>query len=108
MTLAATSDGAFLNHAAGPKHAHSTQVRARSSRFRQTLQHKGTKSARRLLRRRSGREKRFARDINPCLSKAIVQTAKGTRRAVALEDLTHIRERAGKTVSKRQRRVLHS
>jgi IS605 OrfB family transposase len=108
ITLAATSDGEFLNHATGPKHAHINQVRARYSRFRQKLQKKGTKSAKRLLRRRSGREKRFARDINHCLSKAIVQTAQGTRRAVALEDLKHIRERAGKTVSKRQRRLLHS
>jgi len=108
ITLAATSDGEFLNHSTGPQHAHINQVRARYSRFRHKLQTKGTKSAKRLMRKRSGREKRFARDINHCLSKAIVQTAKGTRRAVALEDLKHIRERAGKTVSKRQRRVLHS
>jgi IS605 OrfB family transposase len=108
ITLAATSDGEFLNHSTGPKHAHINQVRARYSRFRQKLQQKGTKSAKRLLRKRSGREKRFAKDVNHCVSKAIVQTAKGTRRAVALEDLKHIRERAGQTVSKRRRRVLHS
>jgi IS605 OrfB family transposase len=108
ITLAATSDGEFLNHSTGPKHAHINHVRARYSRFRQKLQKKGTKAAKRLLRKRSGREQRFARDINRCISKAIVQTAKGTQRAVALEDLKHIRERARKTVSKRQRRVLHS
>jgi IS605 OrfB family transposase len=108
ITLAATSDGEFLNHSTGPRHAHINQVRARYSRFRQKLQKKGTKSAKRLMRKHSGREKRFARDINHCISKAIVQTAQGTWRAVALEDLKHIRERAGKTVSKRQRRVLHS
>jgi IS605 OrfB family transposase len=107
ITLAATSDGEFLNHSTGPRHAHINQVRARYVRFRQKLQKKGTRSAKRLLRRRSGREKRFARDINHCLSKALVSTAKGTSRGIALEDLTHIRERAKGTV-KRHRRVLHS
>jgi IS605 OrfB family transposase len=107
IQLATTSDGEFLNHASGPKHAHVNQVRARYSRFRQKLQKKGTKSAKRLLRKRSGREKRFTRDVNHCLSKAIVNTAKGTSRGIALEDLQGIRARAKGTV-KRQRRVLHS
>ena len=108
ITLAATSDGEFLNHSNGPQHAHINQVRARYSRFRAKLQQKGTKSAKRLLRKRSGREKRFAKDVNHCLSKAFVQTAKGTSRGIALEDLRGIRERAKRTVTKRQRRVLHS
>src|SRR5262249_33994882 len=108
ITLAATSDGEFLNQSTGPKHAHINQVRARFSRFRQKLQTQGTKSAKRLLRKRSGREKRFAGDINHCLSQALVQTAKGTQRGIALEDLQGIRERAGKTVRRRQRSVLHS
>jgi IS605 OrfB family transposase len=118
IQLATTSDGEFLNYSAGPKHrqkhAHVNQVRARFSRFRAKLQKKGTKSAKRLLRRRSGREKRFVKDVNHCLSKAIVQTAKGTARGIALEDLQGIRERATRskraqrTVTKRQRRVLHT
>ncbi len=109
IQLATTSDGEFLNHSTGPKHsqhAHVNQVRARYSRFRQKLQKKGTKSAKRLLRKRSGREKRFGKDVNHCLSKAIVSTAKGTGRGIALEDLTHIRSRVNG--SRRQRRVLHS
>ncbi len=85
ITLAATSDGEFLNHSTGPKHAHVHQVRARYSRFRQQLQKKGTKSAKRLLRKRSGREKRFAKDVNHCLSKARASTAKGTGRGIALD-----------------------
>ena len=112
IQLATTSDGEFLNYSAasthGQKHAHVNQVRARYSRLRQKLQKKGTKSAKRLLRKRSGRERRFAKDVNHCLSKAIVSTAKGTSRGIALEDLTHIRERAKQTVTKRHRRVLHS
>jgi putative transposase len=109
ITLAATSDGEFLNYATGPKRAHTNQVRARYSRLRTKLQKKGTKSAKRLLKQRSGRERRFAKDVNHCISKAIVRTAQGTARGIALEDLKGIRERisAQRTVSKRQRRVLH-
>jgi putative transposase len=76
ITLAATSDGEFLNQSTGPRHAHINRVRARYSRFRAKLQKKGTKSCKRLLRKRGGRERRFARDVNHCLSKAIVQTAR--------------------------------
>jgi IS605 OrfB family transposase len=108
IQLATTSDGEFLNSSTGPKHGHVNQVRARYSRFRQKLQKKGTKSAKRLLKKRSGKEKRFARDVNHCLSKALVSTAQGTQRGIALEDLQGIRERAGRTVTKRHRRVLHS
>jgi IS605 OrfB family transposase len=71
------------------------------------VQKKGTKSAKRLLKKRSGREQRFARDVNHCLSKALVSTAQGTQRGIALEDLQGIRARAGRTVTKRHRRVLH-
>src|SRR5262249_13197006 len=92
ITLAATSDGEFLNHSTGPKHAHVNQVRARYSRFRGKLQQKGTKSTKRLLKKWSGKERRFAKDVNHCLSKAIVQTAQGTSRGIALEDLKHLRE----------------
>jgi IS605 OrfB family transposase len=108
ITLAATSDGEFLKLATGPKHAHINQARARYSRFRAKLQKKGAKSAKLLRRKRGGREKHFARDVSHCLSRAIVQTAKGARRAVALADLKHSRERGGKPVSRRQLRVLHS
>jgi transposase len=91
ITLAATSDGEFLNHSTGPKHAHVNQVRARYSRFRQKLQKKDTKSATRLLRKRSGRERRFVRDVNHCISKALVGTAQGTARGIARENLQGIR-----------------
>jgi putative transposase len=110
ITLAATSDGEFLNSSTGPKHAHVNEVRARYTRFRAKLQKKDTKSSKRLLKKRSGKERRFVRDVNHCLSKAIVQTAKGTSRGIALEDLKNIRERirAKGTATKRHRRVLHS
>lgn len=108
LTWAATSAGECLNHSAGPKHAPIHQGRARSSRFRSTRQQTGTKSATRLLKKRSGKERRGARDVKHGLSKASVWTAQGTRRGSAREDRTHIRARAGNTVGQRQRRVLHS
>src|SRR5262249_50164890 len=67
ITLAATSDGEFMNHSTGPKRAHINQVRARYSRFPRKLQQKGAKSAKWLLRKRSGRAKCFACDVNHCL-----------------------------------------
>ncbi|MDQ3692960.1 MAG: transposase [Chloroflexota bacterium] len=68
-------------------------VRHRHRRLRQKLQAKGTKSAKRLLRKRKRREQRFARDTNHRISKHIVATAKDTGRGIALEDLTGIRGR---------------
>ena len=106
ITLAATSDGELLNHTTGPTHAHVNHVRARLVRFRAKRQKQRTKSAMRLLKKRSGRERRFARAVKHCLSKAIVGTAKDTSRGMALEHLTQIRSRAKQPV-KRQRSVLH-
>lgn len=100
VNIATTSDG---HKFAGN---HIQNVRARFSRLRAKLQSKGTKAAKRLLRKRSGRERRFQKDVNHCISKAIVTQAKDTLRGIALEDLKHIRSRV--TVRKGQRRVIHS
>jgi putative transposase len=77
ITLAATSDGEVLNHSSGLKCAHINRVRGRYNRLRRKLQKKGTKSAKRLLKRRSGRERRFATHINHCLSKALLTLRRG-------------------------------
>ncbi len=101
VNIATTSDGELVSG------GHIKNVRARYSRFRAKLQKQGTKSARRLLKKRSGRKKRFVRDTNHCVSKRLVARAKDTARGIAIEDLNGIRERA--TVrGKRQRRALHS
>lgn len=81
-------------------------VRHRHRRLRTRLQKKQSKSARRRLRKLSGKEARFARDVNHCISKQIVATAKGTGRGIALEELKGIRDRV--KVRHRQRVVLHS
>lgn len=70
-------------------------------RLRQSLQRRGTTSAKRHLKKLSGKEKRFRRDINHCISKQLIQKAKGTTRAIVLENLKGIRSRA--TVRKSQR-----
>lgn len=86
--------------------AHNANLRSRHARLRRKLQRKGTKSAKKLLRRRRLKESRFASDLNHRISKSIVRKAKGTGRGIGLEDLTHIRERT--MVRKSQRRAHHS
>ncbi len=81
-------------------------VRFRHRRLRSKLQSKGTKASRRRLKKLSGQERRFANWVNHNISKSIVNKAKDTARGVALEDLTHIRERV--TARKPQRTQLHS
>lgn len=81
-------------------------LRHRHRRLRQKLQAKGTKSARRLLQKRRRKEARYAKDVNHVISKRIVASAKGTRRAIALEELGGIRDRV--TARRAQRATLHS
>jgi IS605 OrfB family transposase len=81
-------------------------VRARYHLRRQRLQKVGTKSAKRRLRQNAGRERRFQQDVNHCISKKLVQKAVVSRKAIALEDLTGIRERT--TVRREQRYERHS
>lgn len=81
-------------------------VRRRNQRLRAKLQRIGTKSAKRLLKKRRRKEARFARDVNHCISKQLVREAKDTRRGIKLEDLSGIRDRV--TVKKAQRPDLHS
>lgn len=81
-------------------------VRYRNRQLRRKLQAKGTKSTRRLLKQRSKKEQRFATWTNHNISKAIVATAQGTGRGIALEDLTGIRDRI--TARKPQRAALSS
>nr|WP_256177877.1 transposase [Kitasatospora aureofaciens] len=70
------------------------------------LQAKGTKSAKRLLKKRSRKEQRHAANQNHIISKTIVTTAERTGYGIALEDLTGIRSRV--RLRKDQRQPLHS
>ena len=71
--------------------------------LRQRLQMRGTKSAKRHLKKLSGREARFKRNTNHVISKRIVQKAKANGQAIAIEDLRHIRSRTESTVRRSQR-----
>lgn len=91
-----------------------TTVRNRYGRLRAALQKKaskGTRSTRRrcrqLLARLSGREARLQRHINHEISKSLIGNAVDSGRAIALEDLTGIRERTNQQ-PRRQSERRHS
>ena len=68
-------------------------LRNRHNRLRKKLQAKGTKSAKRLLKKRKSKERRFAHDTNHVISKKIVEKAKRTCSGIAIENLAGIRSR---------------
>jgi IS605 OrfB family transposase len=68
-------------------------VRRRQHSRRRALQKVGTRSAKRALRRASGKQARFQRHTNHILSKAIVADAERGRCLITLEDLQGIRGR---------------
>ncbi len=107
IDIAVTSDGATYSG------GRTTAIGDRYTATRTMIQRnvsKGTRSSRRrgraTLARLSGRESRFQRNTNHPVSRRIVDTARATGRASALEDLTGIRERVnaqsrGKTERRR-------
>ncbi|OEU40967.1 transposase [Methanosarcina sp. Ant1] len=95
VNIATTSDGKIFS---GKK---CTETRLKYSKIKAKLQKVGTWDAKKHLKKISGRERRFKKDVNHCISKDIVQTAKDTNRSIALEDLSGIRERT--TVRKAER-----
>jgi putative transposase len=82
------------------------QARARYHTRRQRLQQVGTKNAKRRLRKNAGCERRFQKDVNHCIAKALLAKAAQSCKALALEGLSGIRERV--TVRHEQRYVRHS
>lgn len=71
---------------------------------RRNLQKKQTKSAKRKLKKLSGRQARFQKHTNHTISKQLVRKAQDTCRAIALEDLSGIR----KAPVRRSQRSKHS
>jgi putative transposase len=69
------------------------QVRVKLHKLRGDLQRRNTKSAKRKLKRVSGREARFRANENHRISKYLVAKAKDTGCAIALEDLSGINQR---------------
>src|SRR5919202_3252950 len=80
-------------------------TRDRYSRVRASLQSKRTRGARRHLKRLSGKEARFQKNINHSISRQLVSEAKSMGAALAFEDLTDIRKSLNtKPRSKTERR----
>lgn len=100
VNLAVTSDG--------DKHTGEALDKRRDwyAGRRAALQSVGSLSSKRRLRKLSGKQRRFQKHTNHCISKAIVGTAKDTGRGIALEDLSGIRERV--TVRRGQRARHHN
>ncbi len=69
------------------------RVRDHYPKVRRSVQSKGTKGAKRLLKRLSGRERKHSAHINHVITRRIVDKAKQTGRSIAIEELTGIRER---------------
>lgn len=100
VALAADSDGRIYSG------SDVERVRSRLARRKAGLQKRGTKAAKRRLKKLAGKEARFRKHTNHCLTKAIVQTAERTGRGIAIEELGGIRGRV--TAKRSQRSRLHS
>ena len=78
--------------------------RKRKATARKQHQRKGTRGARRKLKRMSGRQARFQRHTNHEISRRLVDKAKAQSTGIALEDLKGIRTRIEDTASRKFRR----
>lgn len=98
--LAATSNGIIYG---GGKLRH---ARDKFLARRRRLQSNGSKSAKRCLKRISGKERGHVKETNHIVSKAIIKEAIGTgAKMIVMEDLTNIRKRI--KGNKRMRSRLH-
>ncbi len=87
VALAADSDGRLHTGAEVERRRRHIQKRRRG------LQKCGTKAAKRRLRKLAGRQRRYQKHVNHCISKALVSDAERTGRGIAMERLTGIRSR---------------
>ena len=78
-------------------------LRKKREKTRASLQSKGTRGAKKVLKRISGRERTTTKVINHTIAKNFVDKAKREGKAIALESLEGIRVRTNKRLRKRQR-----
>jgi putative transposase len=97
INLATDSEGESFSGEAVEKN------RKRHHALRQRLQKRGTKNAKRHLKKLSGQEARFKKNTNHVISKRIVHKAKATGQGIAIEDLRHIRTRTEARLRQSQR-----
>ena len=98
VNIASDSDGENFSGSAVDKNRRILEHRRRN------LQKKQTKSAKRKLKKLSGKQARFQKQTNHTISKRLVEKAQDTCRAIALEDLSGIR----KAPVRRSQRSRHS
>ena len=79
------------------------RVRRKRTSARKQYQRRGTKNAKRRLKKMAGRQRRFQHAVNHKISKPLVEKAKALNCGIALENLTGIRDRVEDTVSRRIR-----
>lgn len=87
VNIATTSDGDIFSGKQIDK------IRESTNKIKSALQKRGSKSAKRHLKKIAKKQFHFQKDLNHRISKQIVSIAKGTERAIALEDLKGIRSR---------------
>jgi len=97
--IAVSSDGQFFDGKHTKEHAR------RLFRLRRALQAKGTRSAKRHLKRLKLRERRFRTDVNHRVSKQLVNSLPPGS-TIVMENLIDIRERV--KARRKQRRELHN
>lgn len=90
--IAVCSDNTFYNS------KHQKNVKGKYQYLKAKLQQKGTRSAKRKLKKTSGRERRFVKDLNHCLSKKLVSKPYDI---FALENLKKIKQNKGKKFNKK-------
>jgi IS605 OrfB family transposase len=81
INLATTSDGKSFSG------KQVDNIRQRMTTLKKSLQKRGSKSAKRHLKKLSGKERRFKKNTNHIISKQIVKCAKDTNKGIALENL---------------------
>ena len=82
-----------------------TQYREKRQKVRSSLQSKGTKNAKRVLKRLSGKERTHGTIVNHTISKKIVQKAKSEGKGIAIENLKGIRFSANNKGKKFRTRI---
>ena len=90
--IVVTSDNEFYNS------KQLKQIKGKYQYLKRVLQSKGTPSAKRKLKKLSGKEKRFVRDVNHCISKELASKSVD---CFVLEDLKKISRNYGKRFNKK-------
>ena len=99
INIATTSDGEIMSGEPLEKY------REKRQKVRSSLQSKGTKGCKKVLKRLSGKERRTASIVNHTIAKRIVAKALKEEKGIALERLKGIRNSANKKGKKFRTRV---